>query len=188
MIPKPQGLVLVIMGSVRASRRCPEIARWILELGAAAGLPAIELVDLRDWPLPADDEPGIPARGVYAQSHTRAWSEKINSAAGIIIVSPQYNWGYPAPLKNALDHLYHEWKSKPVMIVSYGGHGGGKCAAQLKQVFAGLKANPVSIMPMLTLTHAIIDGAPIVPEVDFATELDTVKQAISELKAGICAS
>ena len=46
----------------------------------------------------------------------------------------QYNWGYPAALKNALDYLYQSWNGKPAMIVSYGSHGGGKGAAQLKQV------------------------------------------------------
>ena len=48
----------------------------------------------------------------------------------------QYNWGYPAALKNALDYLYRSWNGKPAMIVSYGSHGGGKGAAQLKQVHA----------------------------------------------------
>ena len=48
----------------------------------------------------------------------------------------QYNWGYPAALKNAVDYLYHSWNGKPAMIVSYGSHGGGKGAAQLKQVRA----------------------------------------------------
>ena len=48
----------------------------------------------------------------------------------------QYNWGYPAALKNALDYLYRSWNGKPAMIVSYGSHGGGKGAAQLKQVRA----------------------------------------------------
>ncbi len=58
----------------------------------------------------------------------------------IVFVSPQYNWGYPAPLKNAIDHLYKEWAGKPAMIVTYGGHGGSKCAAQLRQAFAELAA------------------------------------------------
>ena len=51
----------------------------------------------------------------------------------------QYNWGYPAVLKNAIDYLYHEWKGKPAAIVSYGGHGGGKGAAQLHQVSSTLQ-------------------------------------------------
>ncbi len=100
--------VLLIMGSVRAGRRAPAIAEW-----AAARCPAslaCETIDLKDWHLPMDDEPEIPATAKYANVHTRAWSEKVAAADGIVIVTPQYNWGYPAPLKNALDHHYDEWK------------------------------------------------------------------------------
>ncbi|MEI9905113.1 MAG: NAD(P)H-dependent oxidoreductase [Asticcacaulis sp.] len=62
---------------------------------ADSGL-ACELVDLKDWHLPMDDEPAIPASGVYAQDHSLAWSRKIAAAPGFVFVSPQYNWGYPA--------------------------------------------------------------------------------------------
>jgi NAD(P)H-dependent FMN reductase len=54
-----------------------------------------------------------------------------------VFVTPQYNWGIPAGLKNALDYLFNEWKGKPAMIVSYGGHGGDKCAAAMKVVLGG---------------------------------------------------
>jgi NAD(P)H-dependent FMN reductase len=67
---------------------------------------AYEIVDLQGWHLPFGDEPGIPAQGVYGHDHTRAWSAKVAAADGFIFVTPQYNWGYPAPLKNARDHLY----------------------------------------------------------------------------------
>ena len=53
-----------------------------------------------------------------------------------LLLSAQYNWGYPAALKNAIDYLYHEWKGKPAAIISYGTRGGGKAAEQLKQVCA----------------------------------------------------
>ena len=73
----------------------------------------------------------------YANAHTLAWSRKVAEAQGYVFVAPQYNWGYPAGLKNALDHVYREWQGKPLVIVTYGGHGGGKCAAQLHQVAEG---------------------------------------------------
>jgi hypothetical protein len=53
-------------------------------------------------------------------------------------VFPQYNWGYPAVLKNALDFLYHEWANKPAGLVTYGSRGGGLAATQLRQVLQGL--------------------------------------------------
>ena len=75
----------------------------------------------------------------YTLAASRAWSETIRSYDGFIFVTPQYNWGVPAALKNALDYLFHEWVGKPAMVVSYGGHGGGKAAAALQTVLAGLR-------------------------------------------------
>ncbi len=94
------------MGSIRSGRRCPQIASWVIDVAAAATDLKFELLDLAQWPLPMDDEPGIPALGAYRHPHTRAWSQRIAGAAAVIFVTPQYNWGYPAVLKNAIDHLY----------------------------------------------------------------------------------
>jgi NAD(P)H-dependent FMN reductase len=173
--------VQVILGSIRAGRLCPRLAAWVIEIGRASTGLNYELVDLADWPLPMDDEPGIPARGGYAQEHTRAWSRKIANADAFVFVTPQYNWGYPAVLKNAIDHLYAEWRGKPVAIVSYGGHGGGKCATQLRQVTEGLKMRPVATMPGIPLTHEMIKGGPVEPEKDFQSCVETVRQALVEL-------
>jgi len=175
--------VLVIMGSTRGNRRCPAIARWIMRLAGKSPGITTELVDLADWMLPMDDEPNIPATGVYVQAHTRAWSAKIAQAAGFIIVTPQYNWGYPAPLKNAIDHLHDEWRGKPLMIVTYGGHGGGKCAAQLRQIAEGLEMNVVPTMPGLTISMDVIRGAPLDPDQDLKDQIGAIEQALAELVA-----
>lgn len=71
---------------------------------------------------------------IYQNSAVTEWSKTVVSLDAVIIVTPQYNWGYPAAVKNVLDCLYHEWVNKPILIISYGGHGGGKAAAQLRQV------------------------------------------------------
>ena len=175
------------MGSTRAGRHCETISSWILEIARAntSNDIAYERVDLRDWPLPMDDEPGIPALGTYDQPHTRAWSDKVGQADAFVLVSPQYNWGYPAPLKNALDHLYAEWRGKPVVIVTYGGHGGGKCADQLRQVADGLKLRPVPTMPRITLSDFMIRGGPIDPPVDFQACVQTIRQAFTELESAV---
>lgn len=145
-----------------------------------------ELIDLSQWHLPMDDEPGIPAMGSYAQAHTKAWSDKVTTARSLIFVTPQYNWGYPAVLKNAIDHLYNEWHDKPAVIVSYGGHGGTRCAAQLRQVLEAVKMRPVATMPALTLSENVIrHGATITPEVDFQVHIDTIRQAFGELAASL---
>jgi NAD(P)H-dependent FMN reductase len=136
--------VLVIVASMRARRIGAQVAQWVAGIGRTSlAEKRLEILDLKDWPLPMDDEPGIPAGNIYEQAHTKAFGEKIASAQGFVFVTPQYNWGYPAPLKNALDHLYKEWSGKPALIVSYGSRGGGKCAAQLQQVLQGLHMKPV---------------------------------------------
>ena len=175
--------VLVIMGSTRKGRICPKVAAWIADIGRAMIAAPFEIVDLRDWSLPMDDEPGVPAAGVYETPHTRSWSEKITAGRAVVFVTPQYNWGYPAPLKNALDHLYREWRDKPAIIVTYGQRGGAKCAQQLRQVADGLNMRIVETMPALKLTRVQIeanDGC-VTPERDFAADLSQVRQAFAEL-------
>jgi NAD(P)H-dependent FMN reductase len=169
------------MGSVRANRLCPKIASWVVAIAQASTSLNYELVDLADWPLPMTDEPGVPEGGVYVQEHTRAWSRKVDSADAFVLVTPQYNWGYPAPLKNALDHLYKEWGGKPVVIVTYGGHGGSKCAAQLRQVAEGLDMHPVATMPGITLSRAMIVGGAVDPEKDFRAHSGAIRQSLAEL-------
>jgi len=176
--------VLLIMGSTRASRICPKIAEWVAGIGRSRNGHVYEVVDLADWPLPMNDEPGIPAMGEYAQPHTRAWSAKVAGSAAVVFVTPQYNWGYPAALKNALDHLHREWRDKPAAIVSYGGHGGGKCAEQLRQVAGALKMRMVATAPGIVLPEAVIrQGAAFDPEVDFASCVEAIRQAFAELDA-----
>jgi len=182
---KAPATVLVVMGSVRAARLCPRIASWVIDIAVAASTSKYELVDLADWPLPLDDEPEIPALGPYRQAHTQAWSRKILAADGFVFVTPQYNWGYPAVLKNAIDHLYAEWRGKPAVIVTYGGHGGVKCAAQLRQVAAAVHMRPTATMPAITLTREMMGGGPMVPEQDFMSEAQVIRQAIRELSEGI---
>lgn len=174
--------VLVIMGSIRAGRICPTVAAWVASLGQSGAGLTCELIDLAQWPLPMDDEPAIPAAGDYVQPHTRAWSEKVTGADAVIFVTPQYNWGYPAALKNAIDHLYLEWRGKPAAIITYGGHGGTKCAAQLRQVAEAVKMRVVPTMPAICLSDDVIRrGAPVHPEPDFEAHLPSVKQALQEL-------
>ena len=63
--------------------------------------------------------------------------------------TPQYNWSLPASLKNAIDYLFNEWKGKPGLIISYGGHGGGKCAAHLNEIMQGIRMRPTERMVQL---------------------------------------
>lgn len=174
--------VLLVMGSTRAGRLCPGITAWVRDIGVASTELHYEIVDLASWRLPMDDEPGIPALSSYVQAHTQAWSARIGSAAAVVFVTPQFNWGYPAVLKNAIDHLYHEWRNKPVAFVTYGGHGGTRCARQLKRVAIALKMKFVVSSPALFLPEAVIrEGAAFDPERDFGRHAASVQKTLRKL-------
>ncbi|WP_218831846.1 NADPH-dependent FMN reductase [Bordetella genomosp. 10] len=125
----------------------------------------------------------IPALGRYTQAHTLAWSEKIQGAAAVAFITPQFNWGYPAVLKNAIDHLYREWREKPTMIVTYGGHGGTRCDRQLRRVAAAVGMSVVPTTPTLRLPDPVIrEGAMLDPDRHFQDAIPKVTRAFMELK------
>jgi NAD(P)H-dependent FMN reductase len=135
----PDERVAVIIGSTRPTRICPAIAGWAQQALAQQSVLRYELVDLAEINLPLLDEPFKAAQNDYKHEHTKAWSRLVSSFDGFVFVAPQYNWGYPAALKNALDYLYFEWHDKPVTTVTYGTRGGGKGADQLRGVIDGLR-------------------------------------------------
>jgi NAD(P)H-dependent FMN reductase len=149
--------VAVIIGSTRPARICPDIAQWSQQILDQDSPLRYELIDLADVGLPFLDEPLKPALRDYQHEHTKAWSNLISGYQGFVFVFPQYNWGYPAPLKNALDFLYHEWHGKPAASVTYGTRGGGKGAAQIHQVFEGLHMRPLQTRLEVVITDGQVD-------------------------------
>ncbi len=132
--------VLVILGSVRRGRMSERVATFVMARLAAAGGINAELVDLAELDLPIIEErlgkieptpPGVAEMGA-----------KIQAADALVIVSPEYNHGYPGVLKNALDYFYAQYKRTPVAIVtvSDGGHGGVNAWAQLVTVLTHMGA------------------------------------------------
>ena len=93
----------------------------------------------------------------------------------------------PAPLKNALDHLYKEWAGKPAVIVTYGGHAGDKCARQLRRVLKGLKMKPITTMPGFRLTRDRIKAntGAIDPATEFAKHSKALSKAFAELATAL---
>ncbi len=131
--------IQVILGSTRQNRSGEKVARWITDLADARPDIDAELVDLRDFPLPFFDSPFPPKRALPDDPQVQAWAAKVAQADGFILVTPEYNYGYSAVLKNAIDTLYYEWNDKPVGIVGYGGVGGGlRAVMQLRQVVVEL--------------------------------------------------
>jgi|SRR5205823_3098406 len=88
------------------------------------------------------------------------WSEQVARADGYVLVTPEHNHGYPAPLKNALDHLFSEWNRKPVGFVSYGAAAGGlRPVEQLRQVAIELEMAPVRRHVAIPRVWEALDGS-----------------------------
>jgi NAD(P)H-dependent FMN reductase len=130
----------IIIASTRSGRKGPAVADWILKRAKLEKKFKVELIDLAELNLPFLDEPEMAIEQKYKHAHTKKWSKTIVKSDAFIIVTPEYNNSYPAPIKNALDYLFTEWNYKPVGFVSYGGVAGGTRAVQaLKIVLASLK-------------------------------------------------
>ncbi|MDG4974691.1 NAD(P)H-dependent oxidoreductase [Lactococcus lactis] len=141
----------IILGTNRPNRIGPSIANWIKKTMTHQSL-TIDILDLAEIDLPFLDEPEIPAKGNYKREHTKKWSKLIKQYDGFVLLYPQYNWGYPAVLKNALDYLYDEWKNKPVSLMVYGGHGGFQGLISMKLVTQGLGMYNMSVNPPLSIS------------------------------------
>ena len=136
--------LVVIIGSTRAGRSGLAIAEWFAGRALAHGAFDVQVVDLAELSLPFFDEPKHPRLRQYVHQHTKDWSEIVDAADAFVIVTPEYNYGLTAPVKNAIDYLHQEWKNKPIGFVSYGGVAAGtRAVQQLKQVVTTLKMLPV---------------------------------------------
>lgn len=149
----------IIVASTRPGRVGPSVADWIeKEAAEHGGFSEIEVVDLAEVNLPFMNEPHHPRLGRYTQQHTRDWSAKVSEADAFVFVMPEYNFGYNAELKNAIDYLHSEWRYKPVGMVSYGGVSAGTRAVQMiKQVVTTLKMTPVFEAVSIPFVHQFID-------------------------------
>ncbi len=136
--------LLVIVASTRPGRVGLPVAEWFVGVARSHGPFEVDLADLAVVDLPFLDEPAHPRLGAYEHQHTRDWSARVAAADAVVMVTAEYNHGFPAPLKNAIDFLYNEWNFKPVGFVSYGAVSGGTRAVQmLKPILVNLKMTPL---------------------------------------------
>ncbi|MHB8143924.1 MAG: NADPH-dependent FMN reductase [Thermoleophilia bacterium] len=165
-----------MMGSTRRGRFSERPARWIHAMAAKRdGLDA-ELIDLREYQLPFFDEPVTPsaARESYTDPEVVRWTEKVKQGDGYIIVAPEYNHGYPAVLKNAIDYVFEAWHGKPVGFVSYGSAMGARSVEQLRLVSVELRMMP--IRDALHIPPAIFNAARAVDEAEALSLLEPLRE------------
>jgi NAD(P)H-dependent FMN reductase len=143
----------IIIGSTRPVRKGGGVGRWVHEVASRRGDAEFELVDLRDFGLRLLEAEVVPsdANGEYADEATRAWSRAVASYDGFVFVTPEYNHGLPAALKNAVDVLWPEWGNKTVGFVGYGFDGATRAVEQWRSVVAATFM--IAVRPQVALQN-----------------------------------
>lgn len=141
----------IIIGSTRPGRKADAVAQWVNGIAKKRSDAEVELVDVQDFNLPLLDEPVPPAMGQYSKPYTKVWADKIGSFDAFIFVTPEYNHGTSAALKNAIDYLYREWNNKAAGFVGYGSAGGVRAVEHLRLVMGELQVADVRAQVMLSL-------------------------------------
>ncbi len=138
-------VISVIVGSTRQGRFSEKPAQWIFQHLKKRDVDA-RLLDLRDFPMPFFDQavgPAMPGRPPYENEIVRKWTAAIGASDGFIVVTPEYNYGPPAVLKNAIDWVYPEWNRKAIAFVSFGGVGGARSVQQLRETAIEVQLAPI---------------------------------------------
>jgi NAD(P)H-dependent FMN reductase len=143
--------VAILIGSTRPGRKAEDVARWVHGIAAKRTDATFEVVDIAAFELPLLDEPVPPSMGRYSKPHTKAWAAKIQPFDAFVFVTPEYNHGTSAALKNALDYLYREWNDKAAAFVGYGSAGGTRAVEQLRLVMGELQIADVRGQVALSL-------------------------------------
>jgi NAD(P)H-dependent FMN reductase len=143
----------VILGTVRQGRHSEKLAKWVVGEAKKQEGAAVELLDLKDYPMPFFEEPVSPRYNPDRQPvpAVKKWLDKLNEFDAYVIVTPEYNHSIPGVLKNALDYPDWQLKHKPIAIVSHGGAGGARAAEHLKGIISETQAVPVPINVALTM-------------------------------------
>ena len=131
----------VIVGSTREGRFSDRAAQWIADLARASF--EVELLDLRDYPLPFFDEAKAPMMSPPEHPVARAWGTKLAACDAFIATVAEYNRGPTAVLKNAIDYAYAEWMRKPIGFVGYGAVGATRAVEQLRLIAIEMQMAPI---------------------------------------------
>jgi NAD(P)H-dependent FMN reductase len=135
--------IAIIISTTRAARFADKPAKWIYDIAAKRDDLTVELVDLRDYPMPFFDEPASSAWVPSKNEVALRWQKKVAEFDGYIFVTAEYNRGVSAALKNALDYAYTEWNKKPAGYVGYGSVGGARAIEHLRLMNVELQMAPM---------------------------------------------
>lgn len=140
MSTKPR--IALVIGSTRPTRFADKPAQWMLKQAQARADLEVEVVDLRDHPLPFFAEVASNLHMPSKDPEAIRWQETIARFDGFIFVVAEYNRSITGVLKNALDQAYKEWNRKPFTAIGYGGAGGARAVEHLRTI--GIELQMVS--------------------------------------------
>lgn len=168
-------LLQVIIGSTRRGRVGKHVANWFVTAARQADLFEVEVLDLMEIDLPLMAEPNHPSLQQYTEQSTKDWSAAVSRGDAVVFVTPEYNWGTSAALKNAIDHLNKEWAYKAVGIVSYGGVSAGlRAATSLRATLQTLRMFPVADAVSIPMVEQFVTEGTFVPN-------ETLREAVGTM-------
>ncbi|CAH2404992.1 NADPH-dependent FMN reductase [Mesorhizobium ventifaucium] len=135
--------IAIVVGSTRAARFADVPTQWIAKIARSHADIDVEVVDLRDFPLPFFDEVASSAWAPSQNEVAKRWQKKVAEFDGFIFTAAEYNHGPTAVLKNAIDYAANEWNKKPAGFVGYGSVGGARAVEQLRLHAVELQMAPV---------------------------------------------
>jgi NAD(P)H-dependent FMN reductase len=176
----------IIIGSTRPSRNADLVAPWVIERARAHGGFEVEVLDLREWPLPMFAETfetvGDFNDPTYSMPIVRAWNQKIGEGDAYLVITPEYNHSVPAVLKNAIDSVFvsFAFRNKPMVAVGYSGGiaGGVRAIEHLAQIALEAEMVPLRTMTVFPQVAEGFDaGRPVNPvaEISLRIGLDDLK-------------
>ncbi|MHB8466725.1 MAG: NADPH-dependent FMN reductase [Acidimicrobiales bacterium] len=184
----------IIIGSTRPSRAADRVAPWVSERASAHPAFEVEVLDLRDWPLPMFAEHfgtiGDFNDPTYSDPLVRAWNHKIKEADAYLVITPEYNHSVPGVLKNAIDSVWvsFAFRNKAIVAVGYSGgiSGGVRAIEHLAQIAIEAELVPIRtavVIPQVA-TAFDDDGQPVNPVTDISLRvaLDDLAWWASALK------
>lgn len=138
----------IIVSSIRQGRFADHPTKWMHQVAGSRGDIEVEMLDLRDYPMPLFDEAASPAYAPSKNEVAQRWQKKVAECDGFVVITAEYNHGPTAAMKNALDYAYNEWVNKPIAFVAYGGVGGARAVEQLR-----LNAIELQMAPIRNAVH-----------------------------------
>ncbi len=189
----------IIIGSTRPTRAADRVAPWVIDRATAHGGFDVEVLDLRDWPLPMFAEHvgtiGDFSDPTYSDPIVRRWNQKIKEADAYLVITPEYNHSVPGVLKNAIDSVFvsFAFRNKPLVAVGYSGGiaGGVRAIEPLAQIAIEAELVPLRTSVIIPQVVETFDdsGMPVNPLTDISLQvaLDDLAwwaAALSSARAG----